>query len=93
MRERMLLPTRATYAPDEPVEIEARGDAAGELVVYRLGAETGRVAVPGPGIVTLGTFEPGGYGVEWSAGEVLARTAFDVRADRRDRLRRLDRAD
>lgn len=76
-----LVPTRAVYAPGEPVEVdlEPAPGAAGELVVTHLDAEVARLPfAPGQGRVRLGVFPVGGYGVR--AGD--ATTAFDVLAER-----------
>ena len=67
-----LLPTRATYRPDEPVVIEARG-VTGTLRVRRLGDVVAEYTVDGE-FVDLGLLPPGGYGLE--AGQ--CRTAVEV---------------
>lgn len=88
-----LLPLAGVFRAGAPVGVEVRGGSpAGELVVLRLGDEVARFPVT-ERIVDLGELPPGGYGVEWVSGdgvsgdEVLARTALDVRADPRERLR------
>ena len=80
-----LLPTKATFAPGEPIEIEVRGDhgplALGLWHLDRLVAE-----VEVAGGESRATFPPqgeGGYGVECDG----ARTAVDVLADPLSRAR------
>jgi dextranase len=84
----VLLPTRATYRPDEPVRIEVRhlADPA-KLSVYRLGELISQVPVGHDGVVELGTLPAGGYGVELCAGTAVARTAVEVVAESRSVLR------
>lgn len=85
-----LLPTRASFATGEPVEIEVRADdgVAGALSVWRLGELVHREEVAGRGIRTIGALERGGYGVEFEIdGRVAARTAVEVTDDDRARLR------
>ncbi|MDO7883585.1 glycoside hydrolase family 66 protein [Salinibacterium soli] len=84
-----LLPTRATYAPTDRVQIEVRGSAGpGELVVLRLGDEVARVPFDGiTGVVPLPELGEGCYGVELHAGGAVTRTAVEVRAASRARLR------
>lgn len=84
-----LLPLAGVFPAGRPVRIELRGDEpAGELVVWSLGDEVARHPVTAIGVIDLGELAPGGYGVEWVAGErMLARTAVDVRTDPRARLR------
>lgn len=82
-----LLPERAVYAPGEPVRLELRGPVAeGELRLTRLGdvRQTRRV-VPGP--IDLGELEAGGWGVRFSDGATVLRTALDVREPSEPRLR------
>lgn len=82
-----LLPLRATFLPHEPIAIEIRGDDRGELVVDHLGDPVMRVSAS-DSIVTLDGLPEGGYGVELHVGgDRIARTALDVRADIRTRLR------
>jgi dextranase len=89
MTEPMLLPTKGTYRPDEPVQIETRGSADGELVLLHLGTEVSRVPATGGALVDLGLLPAGGFGIEWRdrGGAVQARTAVDVRSDPASRLR------
>lgn len=82
-----LLPEQAVVAPDRPARLELRGVAGeGELRVTRLGVlrETRRV---GSGVIDLGVLEPGGWGVSWSDGTTVLRTALDVRDGSAPRLR------
>lgn len=75
-----LLPTKATFAPGEDVEVEARGGSV-TLGLWHLGRQVGE-AVADP-VARFGPLPEGGYGVE-GAG---ARTALDVLADPFSRLR------
>ena len=78
-----LLPAKAAFAASEPVRIEARGVADGELVrAYRLERAVAEVAVR-DGWADLGALEPGGYGVEGGG----ATSAFDVLRHPLERLR------
>ena len=67
-----LLPTKATYRPDEPVIIEARG-LSGTLRVRHFGDLLAEYTVDGE-FVDLGLLAPGGYGIELGQ----ARTAVEV---------------
>jgi dextranase len=67
-----LLPTKATYRPDEPVVIEARG-LSGTLRVRHLGELIAEYTVD-DGLIDLGLLPAGGYGIE--LGE--SRTAVEV---------------
>jgi dextranase len=71
-----VLPTKATFAPDEPVEVEARG-AGGpvELSLWRLDRLVA-TAEANP-VASFGVQPEGGYGVEGGG----ASTALDVLAD------------
>lgn len=79
-----VVPTRAAYMRDTPVAIDAAGAPPGSrLVVTHLASTVS--AVDGLSVGTahrvgLGTFPPGGYGVDLvsATGERLASTAFDV---------------
>jgi dextranase len=73
-----LLPSKATFAPGDPIAIEAR-DAAGESVrLLRLDRVVAEAAVGDDGVVRFDAQPEGGYGVESSAG---ATTALDVLGD------------
>ena len=86
-----LLPTRATYAPTEAVRVEVRGGVPdGRLTVWSLGDLVASVPVGGPGDVDLGVLPVGTYGVELTVADgpsPLARTAVEITADVRSRLR------
>ena len=74
-----LLPTRATFAPGEPVDIEVRG-AQGpvELSLWHLDRTVATTTLPAGETVAHFAPQPeGGYGVEAPG----ARTAVDVLAD------------
>lgn len=84
-----LLPTRTSYRPDQPVEIEVR-DLSGPatLSLWRMGEPVAEYPVPAGGIVSLGALAAGGYGVELTAADgTIARTAVEVVADARSVLR------
>ena len=85
----MLLPTRATYAPTDRVQIEVRGQREpGEFVVLHLGDEVARVPYDGAtDVVPFPELREGCYGVELHAGGRVTRTAVEVRAASRARLR------
>ena len=79
-----LLPTKASFDPNEPIEIELRGAApAGTLRVWHLAELVAEEVHKGGSLIRLPRLPAGGYAVEW--GEL--RTAIDVRADSRERLR------
>lgn len=84
-----LLPTRATFAPTDRVQIEVRDAVgAGEFVVLRLGDEVARSPFSGgDGVVPLPDLAEGCYGVELHAAGRVTRTAVEVRAASRARLR------
>lgn len=83
-----LLPERAWFAPGQDVRIELRDvSGAGELTLWRLGEQQGSRTTDGSGVVSLGTPAPGGYGVEWTDGSVLLRTAVQVAGEAAPRLR------
>lgn len=90
-----LLPTRTSYRPDQAVEIELR-NAAGPatLTLWRLGELLAQQSVPASSpvsfsrTVSFGMLEPGGYGIELTAADVIiARTAVEVVSDARSVLR------
>ncbi|UKA63484.1 glycoside hydrolase family 66 protein [Arthrobacter sp. FW306-04-A] len=84
-----ILPTKASYPPTEPAAVELwipdRGTAA--LTVWHLGERVQTHEGCGSGILSLGLLRPGGYGVELEADGATARTAVEVAADPRARLR------
>ncbi len=83
-----LLPERAWFGAGDEVRVEVRGVAgAGELTLWRLGEQLGAWATDGPGFVSLGTPAAGCYGVEWTDGTVLLRTAVQVAGAGTTRLR------
>jgi dextranase len=83
-----LLPSRASFAADEPVVIEVRDSSGpGELTLWNLGLQIVRVDYDGSREVDLGTLPIGGYGVELTTAAGTVRTAVEVSADRRARLR------
>lgn len=76
-----LTPTRASFAPNEPVTIELTAAPAGVLRVVSLTQTVANVTVePGAALASLGELPHGGYGVEFvdATGTVLASTAVDV---------------
>lgn len=85
-----LLPTRAVFGPEAPVEIELRGApaaTAGRVAVYRLGELVHEREFAGGGILSLGALPEGAYGVEAVIDGETARTAVMVSADPRSRMR------
>jgi dextranase len=70
-----LLPTKATFAPGEPLEVEVRG-AAAAVSLWRLDAKIAE-AVPERGLVRFPPQPEGGYGLEGGG----ATGALDVLAD------------
>ena len=92
-----LLPTRATFTPSEHVRIEVRGLAGdASLSLWSLGEHVSTVHVPGAVEVDLGVLPVGTYGLELTSAAAptgtdarapLARTAIEVTADVRSRLR------
>ena len=85
-----LLPTRANYGLADPIRIEVRDADApldGTLTVWRLGELVHTQPLqPGP-IQTLPDLAAGGYGIELDGPVGTARTAVEVTADPRARLR------
>lgn len=78
-----LLPTKASFRPDEPIVIEVRGDVpAGTVRVWHLGELVAEKAYAG-GAIALPALAIGGYAVE--LGDL--RTAIEVSANPRERLR------
>jgi dextranase len=83
-----ILSTKARFGLEDSVTIEARGaSAAGTLTLWRLGDLVASVDWDGTAPMALGRFPEGGYGVEFASGDALARTAVEVAADERARLR------
>src|SRR5690606_17702483 len=79
-----LLPAKASFRPDEPIEIEIRGNLpAGTLRVWHLGQLVSETPYAGGPSLTLPAFPEGGYGIE--LGDL--RTAVEIAADPRQRLR------
>jgi dextranase len=77
-----LLPTRATFAPGEDVEVEVRGPVGATTVsLWQLERKVAEVSATD--LASFGRLEPGGYGVEADG----ARTALDVLADPFERFR------
>jgi dextranase len=76
-----LIPTKATFAPGEPVEVEVRGDAA-TVSLWRLERKIAEVE-PVDGVARFAAQPEGGYGVEGGG----AATALDVLADPLSRAR------
>ncbi len=86
----MLLPTKACFAPGEPVTIELPRDvAAGRLTAHHLGTPVAEVEVAaGQPAATLPALPEGGYGVELRPGDgTVAHTAVEVLTDAFQRLR------
>lgn len=90
-----LLPTRSSFAPDDPIEIEIESESdldsrefAGRLTVWHLGEHVAAVTVTEPGVHALPVLGVGSFGVELEIdGRTVARTAIEVSEDRRARLR------
>ncbi|UKA59480.1 glycoside hydrolase family 66 protein [Arthrobacter sp. FW306-2-2C-D06B] len=84
-----ILPTKASYSPTEPVAVELwipdGGTAA--LTVWHLGKRVQALEGCTSGVLSLGPLDPGGYGMELESGGKTARTAVEVSADPRARLR------
>jgi len=87
--EPRLLPRRAVDTPGSPVAIEVRdAPAGGHVTVRRLGEIVREGDRAGDGDIVLDPLEAGGYRVELELPDGRAlRTAVDVRADARSRLR------
>ena len=71
-----LLPTMATFAPGEEVEVEVRGGASTVTLTY-LGDPLAHAVVAGDGVARFGPLAEGGYGVEADG----AHSALDILAD------------
>ncbi|HEV7185371.1 MAG TPA: glycoside hydrolase family 66 protein [Leifsonia sp.] len=85
---RELLPERSSFRPGDEVRVELRGETGnGTLTLWHLGEPVGTWAVAGSGFHSLGSLPPGGYGVEWTDGTTVVRTAVEVAEERGTRLR------
>jgi dextranase len=85
-----LLPLRSAFAPGDDVVVEARHlDESGAVTVWHLGDEVGAVAVTpdDAAAISLGPLPAGGYGVELTTAAGTCRTAVQVLADPRSRMR------
>jgi dextranase len=82
-----ILPARATYNIGDSVSFELRGGTPGELSVWRLGAEVLRTQHDGAEVVTVGWLPEGCYGIEYATADATVRTAVEVTANSRRRLR------
>jgi dextranase len=80
-----LLPTKATFAPDEPIEVELRGSTGpGRMSLWKLDAMVEAVdLLPGEHVARFSAQPEGGYGVHGCG----LRTAVDVLADPLSRAR------
>ncbi|WP_223359059.1 glycoside hydrolase family 66 protein [Leifsonia sp. ZF2019] len=83
MSERMvraeLLPERSSFEAREDVRVELRGASGpGTLTLWHLGVEVESRETEGAGYLSLGSLAPGGYGVEWTDGVSITRTAVEV---------------
>ncbi|MGD8168555.1 glycoside hydrolase family 66 protein [Herbiconiux sp. P16] len=95
MHQLTLLPTRSSFGPDDPIEIEIESEPengphefVGQLTVWHLGEQVATVTVTAPGVQTLPELDDGSYGVELEIdGRLVARTAIEVTEDQRARLR------
>jgi dextranase len=76
-----LIPTKATFTPGEPVEVEVRGDPA-TVSLWQLEHKVAELE-PVDGVVRFDPQPEGGYGVEGGG----ATTALDVLADPLSRAR------
>lgn len=76
-----LLPSRTSYRPDEPIEIEVRGlPAPARLTVRRLGFPVGEVEVLTDGVVSLPGLPSGGYSLGLGQGHTAVEVVADPRA-------------
>lgn len=89
-----LLPTHSTFRLGQPIqiEIEPTGNVTqpfiGDLTLWSLGDKVDRIPVDGAGTYELPISTAGSYGVELTVvEETIARTAVEVTADGRGRLR------
>lgn len=90
-----LLPTRSSYRPEDSIEIEINFEASdrsavfdGELTIWHLGERIASTPTSSAGVQTLAALDQGCYGIELLiSDEFVARTAIEVTADPRSRLR------
>ncbi len=83
-----VLPSRVSYTPDEPIEIEIRNlPEKGDVSIWYLGTCISRTSCNRDGFHSLGLLSPGGYGIEVNAGTYFARTAVEVADKPRQRVR------
>ncbi|HEX3680089.1 MAG TPA: glycoside hydrolase family 66 protein, partial [Galbitalea sp.] len=82
-----ILPTRAVFDVADSVSFELRGGSPGELTVWRLGSEVLRTRHDGAEAVTVGWLPEGSYGVEYTTGSAMVRTAVEVTSNPRRRMR------
>lgn len=88
-----LLPVRSSFGSGDPIAIEVESDDHdvafdGRLTIWLLGEQIASVAVGSAGVHLLPDLESGSYGVELEIDGVrVARTAIEVTADPRARLR------
>lgn len=84
-----LLPTHAVYGPGENATVEIRGPVPEDatLTVWHLGTCIAEIAVHGGTHIALGDLAVGSYGVELQARGGTVRTAVQILADTRSRLR------
>lgn len=84
-----ILPTKASYLLEEPVAVELRlpDTGSGTVTVWHLGKQVQTHTGCRTGILTLDPLDPGSYGVEVTSANSIARTAVEVCADQRQRLR------
>lgn len=79
-----LLPTKASFRPDEAIEIEVRGEiTSGTLRVWHLGDLVSELVYAGGNRIVVPSLPAGGYAIELGA----LRTAIEITANPRDRLR------
>ncbi|MBT8163505.1 MULTISPECIES: glycoside hydrolase family 66 protein [Arthrobacter] len=84
-----ILPAKASFVTGETVAVDLIVPAGteGTLTVLSLGDPVLRLTGRGHGTHSLGVLDPGCYGVEFTAEELTLRTAIEVTANPRARLR------
>ena len=83
-----ILPLLTSFSPGESVGIEIRGlEGSAELSVWHLGECLTRQVIRESGTTSVGPLPEGGYGVELKGEFGTTRTAVEVTADSRSRLR------